>query len=111
MRKVPKDDKLDRLEVVGPSPITTSAVGEWAGSQSDAMIVNPAGEFGAPEILPMEAAVTFYNVEFEPDPAPTHIETARAPRAVRQLSAEEQFRAQAGTATRKTNRAKTVIGA
>lgn len=94
-RDTPKDNKYDRVSVVGPSPISHASAGEWAGHGGDAIIVQPVGEFGPPEIMPIRAAAEEYSIEFEPDPAPTHIESAQGGRATRQLAPEEQFRAAA----------------
>lgn len=96
-RREPKGDKFDKLKVVGPSPIKSTAAGEW-GSGGDAIVVHPIGDaedFGPPENLPIRAANEFYEVEYEPDPAPTHLESQPPPRVARQLSPEEQFRAEA----------------
>lgn len=111
-----KGDKFDRLSVVGPSPIKTASIGEWGGAAGDSVIVNPIGEvdgqvaFSSPEILPIRAAGELYSIEWEPDPAPTHIESQPPPRAVRQLTAEEQFRNEArGRGVQGTNRERTPI--
>lgn len=96
-RKEPKGtddelDALDRVSVVGPSPISHASAGEWAGHGGDQIIVQPLEGFASPEIMPLEIAYSEYEIESEPDPQPTHIESAKPGRATRQLTAEEQFR-------------------
>lgn len=92
-RSEPKGDKFDRLTVVGVSPIKSTGLGEWAGSgPGDCIIVNPTDEFGAPQNLPIAIANTEYDIEFEPEEAPTHIVAEPKVTAQRLLTPEESFR-------------------
>jgi hypothetical protein len=116
VRDEPKGDRFDKIRVIGQSPVTSgAAVAEWGGNaQSNVLIVQPLGEetetvtyadedgnpetreqpvtFFATEIIPDEALNRHFSVEYEPDPAPTHVETEQRRRHVRLVAPEEQFR-------------------
>lgn len=104
-RRTTKDNKFDRIRIIGPSPIRTASLAEWGGAvNGDLLLVEPLGQerdpesgelrdvFSATEMVPLERIYSDYDVEFEPDLDPTHVEAVTKTRAVRQLTPEEQFR-------------------
>lgn len=58
----------NHLKIVGPSPIKSASVAEWAGEAGDHWIVTPVDEFGANEIIPEAILNRDYDVaEFGDD--------------------------------------------
>lgn len=73
-RKEPKGDFLDRIKVVGPSPIRQPSLSEWEGVSGDVIVVNPAGdEFGSAQNVPVGIVQRDYDVIEYGDEAPTEL--------------------------------------
>lgn len=92
-RTDPKDDELDVVRVVGPSPVRSASLEEWNGGTGDIMIVQPEGVFGAPASMPESIADSQYEVAEWPveEPQEKVIETRQeALRRGRRLETPEQ---------------------
>lgn len=100
-----KGTRFDRIRVIGPSPIRTAQLADWGGAvNGDLILAEPLGKerdeetgelkevFSATEMIPLERLYSDYDVEFEPELEPTHVEAVTRSRTVRQLTPEEQFR-------------------
>lgn len=89
-RSQPLGDALDKLRVIGESPVNTATVSDWGGATGNAMIVAPAEEFGSNEVMPIAYAQAHYSVESIPEE--DYIEfDPRQHRRVQEPSPEEVF--------------------
>lgn len=67
-RNEPKDNPMDRIRVVGLSPVSAPAAAEWgSATEGEAVVVTPADEFGSNEPAPISFLVQAYSVESYPD--------------------------------------------
>lgn len=91
-RREPKGDPLDVVKVIGTSPIKQSSVEDWVGAGGDHIIVQPAKEFGANEIMPFSIAQSEYEVTEYP-PEDEYVDTSGRGRQTiaNALSPEQQF--------------------
>lgn len=91
---------LNELEVIGPSPISTSSVAEWNGVGGEALIVRPYREFGATQVAPIAALQSDYSVVSLGDPEAVRKEVTIEPaeKQRRLLSPETIFAQEAKAA-------------
>lgn len=98
--KVKVPHPLNEIEVVGPSPVSTSSVAEWNGVGGDALIIRPLSSFGANEVAPVAALQANYTVTKMGDPEEVRPEITITPaeKARKLQSPEDVFAAEAKTA-------------
>lgn len=84
---------LNDLEIVGPSPVSTSSVAEWNGVGGDALIVKPHKVFGANQVAPLAALQKDYSVVKmgDPDEVRREVTITPAERQRKLLSPEDVF--------------------
>lgn len=97
---------LNEVEVVGPSPISTSTVADWNGIRGDALIVRPNAVFGANEVAPVTVLQSEYSVVSlgDPDEVRKEVTITPAEKQRRLLSPEAVFAAEAKEAKTEVKR-------